>query len=147
MIWLVCGGRKFEDRELLDRVMREVLVEYGMPDKVVHGGATGADTMAGEWATRMGIDVVVVPAAWEDLSHPDAVIRHHPKTGRAYDALAGVRRNQKMLDEHSPDLLVALPGKTGTLDMIFRGLKAKVRTVLVNELGVMQTVDFPDKNV
>lgn len=147
MIWLICGGRAFSDQEMFDRVMREVVAEYGLPDTVVHGAAKGADTMASAWGEKFFVNVVPVPAAWTDLSHDDADIRRHPKTGERYDAKAGPRRNQKMLDDHKPDLVVAFPGKFGTADMVFRAVGAKVRTIIVDEDGTMRTVDFPDKNV
>lgn len=143
MIWLICGGRAFADQEMFDRVMREIVAEYGLPGKVVHGKARGADAMADEWGARFFLDVAAVPADWTDLSHKDADIRTHPKTGEKYDAKAGPRRNQKMLDEHKPNLVIAFPGKFGTTDMIFRSLKAGIRTIKVDEAGTMVTIDFP----
>lgn len=102
--WLICGGRNFTDNNLFGSAMRDFCnARGGVPSLVVHGAARGADTFAADWARRLAIDVVAVPADWE-------------KHGKA----AGVLRNQKMLDEHRPDFVVAFPGGRGTADMVAR---------------------------
>jgi len=40
-------------------------------------------------------------------------------------------RNQQMLDESRPDLIVAFPGGRGTKDMVDRATKAGVKVVKV----------------
>lgn len=107
--WLICGGRDFADQEMFDSAMGDLLRMWGCPRRVVHGGATGADTMAGEWAKKLAIDVAVYPAEWT-------------RFGRG----AGPRRNQQMLDQEHPDLVVAFPGNVGTPDMIARSREAGV---------------------
>jgi hypothetical protein len=57
--------------------------------------------MAGQWAQRRGIACIAYEADW----------KHE---GRA----AGPIRNKRMLDEGSPDLVVAFPGGRGTANMI-----------------------------
>lgn len=123
--WLVCGGRAFADPALFDSAMSDLIRIRGIPSVVIHGAASGADTMAGEWARRLAVDLVPFPAKWTDLSHPDAVIRTR-RDGSCYDALAGHRRNQQMLDEGRPTLVVAFPGGTGTADMTSRARKAGI---------------------
>ena len=76
---------------------------------VIHGGATGADSLASEWAEAGGVVVEVYPADW----------RSH---GRA----AGPIRNQEMLEKAGPAFLVAFPGGRGTADMIRRAKKARI---------------------
>ena len=142
-VWLICGGRAFANQALFDAVMRSMLLEYGMPDKVVHGAARGADSLAGEWAERLGIEVVPVPADWLNTTYPDAEVRTNKKTGEQYDRKAGPRRNQRMLDEYHPDLTIAFQGMFGTTDMIMSSCAARVRNVIVKEDGEMQTIDFP----
>lgn len=70
-------------------------------DLVIHGGASGADNIAGRWAFLAGIREYVFGADW--ATH-----------GKA----AGPIRNQKMLDEGKPNLVVAFPGGKGTANMI-----------------------------
>lgn len=99
---LVCGGRDFLNADHLERSLDAV---HGGPsgpvDCLIHGGARGADTLAGEWARRRGIDCTVYDANWD-------------VEGRA----AGPIRNKRMLDEGIPDLIIAFPGGRGTANMI-----------------------------
>ena len=76
---------------------------------VIHGGSSGADALAGRWAHLASIPYTVYPANWE---------RH----GKA----AGPLRNQRMLDEGKPDLVIAFPGGRGTADMVRRAKEAGV---------------------
>lgn len=142
---LVCGGRDygrivpgkvkdFPKRKAESKKARAVLdalFERIGPFVLIHGGAKGADLIAGNWA----FDKAGMPkpeeyrAAWNDLSVPDAVIKEHkhgPNAGKKYDARAGIRRNQRMIDEGKPDLVVAFPGGTGTADMIERAERAGI---------------------
>ena len=64
-----------------------------------------------------------MPANWEDLSPPDAVIRTRAD-GSKYDANAGIRRYAEMLDE-KPDLVLAFPGNRGTRHILRRAEDAK----------------------
>lgn len=67
---------------------------------LIHGGATGADTTAGEWATSRGIPVQIFRAEWH-----------------IYNKRAGPRRNTQMLQEGKPHRAIGFPGDTGTADM------------------------------
>lgn len=103
IVVLVCGGRDFNDRELvtqtLNRIHRERKIRL-----LIHGGAGGADQLASDWAAvTIYVPRKAYPANW--LKH-----------GRA----AGPIRNQQMLDESKPDLVVAFPGGRGTADMVRR---------------------------
>ena len=103
---LVCGGREFtNDRllaETLDALRREREITH-----VIAGGARGADSRAADWAVAQGIPCEVYMADWEGI-------------GRK----AGPIRNQRMLDEGKPDLVVAFPGGRGTADMVRRARSA-----------------------
>lgn len=117
--WLICGGRHFADEAMFADVMSRLMSIRGCPDRIIHGDATGADALANQWAERMAVDVRKFPAAWGDIGHPDALVRTR-RDGSRYDARAGVRRNQRMLDEERPDFVVAFPGGNGTADMVAR---------------------------
>lgn len=101
----VTGGRNFKDKELLRKTLEAL-----QPTEIAHGGAKGADTLAGQWATANGIPVTVFPANWGLLGK-----------------LAGFARNTQMLERFKPDLLVAFPGGDGTHNMkiaaLARGIK------------------------
>lgn len=95
---IVCGGRDFADQDVVDNFLDSIVIT-----EVIHGGASGADTLAGRWAQRRGVPVKVYPADWN-------------KHGRA----AGPIRNQQMLDTEDPTAVIAFPGGRGTADMVRR---------------------------
>lgn len=106
MIVLVCGGRNFNDILLMDKVLGQIHAETPI-ELVIEGDATGADTMAGNWAYLRGIHVARVAAMWK------------------FKNAAGPMRNRAML-KLKPDLVIAFPGGNGTSDMIAAAKKAGV---------------------
>ena len=112
---LVCGGRAFENYSLLHRVLCGVREEHN-EFTLLHGGATGADRMAGRWAEHVGVPVVVFEAEW-----------------RKYGPSAEPIRDTRMLNVGKPDLVVAFPGATGTTDMVKLARKAGVEIMEVSE--------------
>jgi hypothetical protein len=106
---LVCGGREFNDYELLVEELSLIL-----PDVIIHGAARGADSLAGEFAEAMKIPTEVYPADWNK-----------------YGKRAGYLRNVQMLEEGKPDLVVAFPGGKGTAMMINLAKKAGVEVTEV----------------
>ncbi len=103
---LVCGGRHFDSAErafaVLNRTAERVEITA-----VRHGGARGADSLAGLWATEHGYPEQVYPADWARLG-----------------AGAGPIRNQAMIDAGGVVAVVALPGGPGTADMVRRARAA-----------------------
>jgi hypothetical protein len=100
---LVCGGRNFKNKELMEDVLRQWDIR-----EIVHGDARGADTLAGDYARSNGIIEKRYPADW-----------------RAYGRRAGYVRNTEMLNE-GPDLVVAFPGGKGTAMMVDIAKKANI---------------------
>lgn len=109
---LVCGGRDYCDLRFVKRTLDQINDRLSI-DLLIQGGARGADTLAANWAKHRGVKCVCIMAEWE-------------KYGRS----AGHIRNQRMLDEYSPDGFVAFPGGRGTADMIRKALKAGVTRFL-----------------
>lgn len=107
---LVCGGRTYNDK---DRLFKE-LDSYEGVHEICHGGASGADVLAGAWAISRGIPCRVYPADW-----------------KRYGKRAGPLRNEEMLTDFRPDCVVAFPGGRGTLNMIALAHKAGVRVDIV----------------
>ena len=124
---LVCGGRDYTDWDTFRDEMEKIALEKfprTEPDEygnflysvtIISGGARGADTLAEEWAVVNWTGLEIFLADWK-------------KHGRA----AGVIRNQKMLDEGHPDLVIAFPGGTGTSDMIRRAERAGIEVIRVS---------------
>ena len=109
---LVTGGRDYQDFQALcttlDQIHKETPVTL-----LIHGGARGADSLAGAWAAFRQVPVRVFPANW-DLH------------GKA----AGHIRNQQMLTEGHPDAYLAFPGGRGTQDMVQRCRKQGIKDIL-----------------
>lgn len=104
---LVCGGRDFQDREWAYHVLDRFHAKCGPVGIVIHGAAKGADSLGEEWAVSRCVASVGYNAHWQ-------------RDGRA----AGPIRNQRMLDEGRPSVVLAFPGGRGTADMVARARKA-----------------------
>ncbi|MGX1098901.1 DUF2493 domain-containing protein [Amorphus sp. MBR-141] len=115
---LAFGGRDFDDKLLVDWALDWIHSEDQVSE-LVHGGAGGADSLAGAWARRHGVLERACQADWGDVDRPGAVVRRN-RAGRLYDAAAGFHRNQTMLEAWLPDLAVGFPGGRGTADMAQR---------------------------
>ena len=129
---LVTGGRNFDDRGLVYRVLDAALGAHGKL-VVIEGGATGADALARAWARdRMfsfgNVELITEAADWEDLTAPGAVVKVRPD-GAPYNSAAGAMRNHRMLHEHKPDLVFAFPGDRGTKDMLKQAHRARRSTL------------------
>ncbi len=114
---LVCGGRDFIEMKLLVRVLDELHAERAFTH-LIHGDARGADLLAAHWARMRQVHTTAYPADWKRL-------------GKS----AGSVRNQKMLVEGQPALVVAFPGGVGTADMIMRAESVGVETIKVAKDG------------
>ena len=116
---LVCGGRNFDDRELLAKTLQPFKPSRALtpsPHVIIHGCASGADRLADEWAQVFGVPSLGFPAHW-----------------KAEGLSAGPRRNQRMIDEGKPDLIIAFPGGRGTADMTARARAAGINVIEVRE--------------
>lgn len=114
---LICGGRDFDKFHLLDKVLDEVS-KNSVITAIISGGAEGADKMGEEYAYMNHIPLHRYPANWF-----------------LFGKKAGPIRNQQMIDEGKPDLVVAFPTKNsrGTYDMIRRAEKHGIKTIVVKE--------------
>lgn len=110
---IICGGRNYGDKENVFDTLEEVWRQIPFTH-LIHGGASGADKLAGEWAQKVGLQVVVCPAKWD-------------QHGRA----AGPIRNRDML-QLKPALVVSFPGNRGTADMVAKAKTAGVRVMEVS---------------
>lgn len=95
-VYLVCGGRDFTDLSAIYDALSTRPVTA-----IVHGGAKGADSIAGAWARSNGIAEIVVNPQWE-----------------FYSKVAGSVRNGWMLEFVRVDAVLAFKGGHGTEDML-----------------------------
>lgn len=90
---LICGDRNWSNKKIIEEEVLKALEELECTDRkdviILHGGARGADSLAGEVARELGIRIKVFPAEWEK-----------------YGKVAGPLRNIEMLDE-KPKLVLA----------------------------------------
>ena len=109
---LICGDRNYKNWEKIQNYLNTLDSET----IIIHGCAKGADSLAGNLANGLGLNILRFPADWD--TH-----------GRA----AGPIRNQQMLDEGQPDLVVYfhddIENSKGTNDMITRAKKNKVKVI------------------
>ncbi len=132
---LVCGGRDYacapghkyykgEQSKIeyqfvfntLNNIAEEFSKEYNEHDNwlptdivIIQGCAEGVDLAADDWSIVNYSQRDPYPADWNK----------HKKA-------AGSIRNQQMIDEGKPDLVVAFPGGPGTADMVRRAKKAGI---------------------
>lgn len=110
---LVCGGRDYTNYEELGFHLANLRARSGI-SAIIHGAQRGADTLAGRWAKENNIPVEAYPADWHRYGKP-----------------AGPIRNQRMLNEGKPDLVIAFPGNRGTRRMIQQATAHGVRVVQI----------------
>ncbi len=109
---LVCGGRDIRDAELVENTLDRLLAARGPFERLIHGGARGVDRIAGAWARTNGV------LEWDFL----------PEWHRA-GTRDGSVRNQRMIAEAQPDLVIAFPGGHGTADMVERAKGSGVEVI------------------
>lgn len=112
---IVCGGRDFNNKRAVQERLDAI---YSLTPldalTIIQGGATGADKLAREWCQETFVPFDNYPADWAKFGNR-----------------AGPIRNQRMLDDGKPDLVVAFKGGKGTADMVRR---AKLSGIEVEEV-------------
>lgn len=93
---VVCGGRDFDDADFIHNELDRLHSEYRF-DALIEGDARGVDRIAGEWARARGLELIEFPADWKNEGRHAALIR-----------------NERMLREGKPDMVIAFPGGNGT---------------------------------
>lgn len=111
---LVCGSRAYAERAFCFRALDALHREHGFSE-LLAGGATGADTLAVDWAKLRDVPFTEYPVTPDDWR----------RLGRK----AGPLRNARMLKEGRPALVVAFPGHGGTADMVRQARRASVPVV------------------
>jgi len=117
LVVAVTGPRKFNQSELLYNALDGVeyfASKHGLILTLVEGGQLGTDSIAREWAKAQDIDVITEIAFW------------------SFDGkTAGEKRNQRMIDNHQPDLCIAMSGGRG--DMVQRCKAAGIPVFALNQ--------------
>jgi hypothetical protein len=106
---IVCGGRSYFNKRVVYEALDKLHHERGI-DFLIQGVGNGADYLAWQWADERGVPCGSYPAHWDE----------HGKK-------AGPIRNQEMIDQGSPDGVVAFPGGRGTADMVAKAEAAGLK--------------------
>ena len=107
----VTGGRYYNNRMFLFKVLDDIHRETPI-DVIIHGNATGADELAGEWARWIEVNVEIYHAKWT-----------------VFGKAAGPIRNKEMITEGNPDVVVALYGGKGTKNMVGLAKEYEIKVI------------------
>jgi len=116
----VVGSRNFIDRDILNKVIVEIISIEGNPKTIVSGGALGADTMAYEWATENNVNTLIFEPKYKDF----------PKKVRKW--MAPKERNTTIVE--NSDVVIAFwdMKSTGTKDTIDKSVKKGNKVYIYN---------------
>ena len=115
---LVCGGRHFDDYDLLEKTINDAIAESACEDiEIVSGHCIGADKLGELYAERHNASVKLFPAEW-----------------KKYGKCAGPIRNKQMIDYingFKNKIVVAFVSANtkGTKNTIALAKKAGIRVV------------------
>jgi hypothetical protein len=133
MIVIVCGGRAYHDRGHVMDVLDWLRDEH--PElEIIHGGATGADALAAEWAEARKVKATAFPADWKAHGRAAGPIRNRQMLAKLM--AHGVERNCAIG-------VVAFPGGAGTTDMVVTAQKARVKVWDLRAPDSILTIDRP----
>jgi hypothetical protein len=109
---LICGSRTFNDSRAIEEQLGTFEGIEGIT--IIHGGARGADSLAGNIAKKLGWKQLVFLPDWD-----------------LHGKCAGIVRNDLMLDQQ-PDLVMAFwDGKSrGTQHTIREATKRKIKVII-----------------
>lgn len=109
-------SRAISERRQFQQVLDFWLAHFaGGGLELAHGGASGADELATEWAKERRVPVTVFPADWKGLGK-----------------VAGPVRNRQLLEAWRPDFVLAFAGGAGTRNCV---QTAKLLRIPVLEVG------------
>lgn len=124
---VVTGGRKYTDRTFVYNTLDHVVHRY-QRIVVIVGSGFGADGSARDWCADRGVRCIKIEAQW-----------------KKFGSAAGPLRNQKIIDEFTPGLVLAFPGGRGTNDMVRRAKYAGVKVEDYREAEDRGKGRSPDK--
>jgi hypothetical protein len=117
---IICGGRDFQDHELLHVAVTDWVAQHGCPAEVVTGGQRGADTLAHQLALAEGLPTRVFEADWTRYRKRAGPIRNGEMARYAAQGGGGC---------------LALPGGRGTADMLEQARAAGLTIMDVGAMG------------
>lgn len=121
----IVGSRSFTDYRWF---CQQVSYFVQPSDVIISGGAQGVDSLAEDFADEFEIEKKIFEADWQDFSDP--CVRKKGKYGE-YNALAGFKRNSKIVKE--ADLVIAFwdGESTGTEDTLEKAHDANLPVIII----------------
>lgn len=115
---LVTGSRGWTDKAIIAQAIRDAWLFAGRPYgvTVVHGGARGADYIAGVYAKRMGFAVEVHEAEWDMFGKSAGALRNHDMVDSGADVCLAFIKNESK----GATMCVSLAEKAGIPVHIWR---------------------------
>lgn len=116
----IVGSRNFSNKVLFDQILADITTIMGAPNKVISGGAIGADALACEWARENFVEMIIFEPKHKDF----------PKKTRKW--MAPKERNTKIIE--NSDVVIAFwdMKSTGTKDTIEKALNRELQIFLYN---------------
>ena len=108
----IVGSRNFNDQDYFNNIIDLFINENGLPSMIISGGASGADTLAKNYAVSRNIPLIEHLPDWSK--------------GRC----AGPERNTKIVNDC--DVMIAFPSKEskGTFDSIRKCQKMNKKVLI-----------------
>lgn len=118
---LICGDRRWQNFESIERVIHHLLLRYGREGlEIVEGGGGKTDLTAASICRMEQVAFHEYPAFW-----------------KLYGRAAGPIRNTRMLEAMKPDCVYAfhanLKKSKGTKDMVNQARKKGIPVVLIKK--------------
>jgi len=121
---IIAGSRDIKDFSIIQKAIEQSGFDV---TTVISGGAKGVDSLGEKWAINNNIPIERYPAKWNDLNHPEAIIKTN-QWGRKYNAAAGSIRNTQMAKVGDALIAIQIDGPTtGTQNMIRQAKKNKLK--------------------
>lgn len=93
---LITGSRDWTDATVIYNALSSISIKEGEQVTVIHGGARGADYLAGQFANHLGYDVEVHKANWDTYGKRAGYIRNKEMVDSGADVcFAFIRNNSK----------------------------------------------------
>lgn len=110
----VTGGRTYDDEKVVADTLAQIAKEQNIREIGV-GCARGLDALVLEWAEEHHYSYRCYHADWD-----------------RYGLTAGLYRNEAMLLDFKPDILLVFPGGTGTTDCARRARKLDIPRTFID---------------
>lgn len=111
---LICAGRHYADTLMCERVL-DAYRDIKCVQVLIHGASQFLGNVLEDWAREHEIDVVRYPPNWK---------KHGKQAER--------QRNQFMLNDSRPDVVIALPGGDDTRELILQARAAGIHVLTLD---------------